>query len=102
MIRHIVLFKCKPELPPAEIESVFEALAALQNKVPGLVEFESGINNSPEGYDRGYTHAFTMGFTDEQARDAYLQHPEHAKARVVILPILQEAPEPVLVVDFSV
>ena len=102
MLRHIVLFKCKPELPQAEIESVFAALAASQKTVPDIVEFESGPNNSPEGMNRGYTHAFTMGFTDEKARDAYLLHPEHGKVRVVIRPILQETQDSVLVVDFSI
>ena len=102
MLRHIVLFKCNLELPPAEIANVFAALAALQNTVPGIVEFEFGPNNSPQGMNRGYTHAFTMGFTDKQARDAFFLNPEHGKVRALIRPILQEAPDSKLVVDFSI
>ena len=102
MIRHIVLMKCKSDAPKEEIEQVFAALAALKESIPGIVAFEAGENNSPEGVARGYTHAFTMDFVDEQARDAYLPHPEHEKVKVMIRRIRNESPESVLVVDFSI
>ena len=102
MIRHIVLMKCKPEASKEEIEQVLAALAALRERIPGIVAFEAGENNSPEGIARGYTHAFTMDFVDGQARDAYLPHPEHEKVKVLIRRILDGSPESVLVVDFSI
>jgi quinol monooxygenase YgiN len=102
MIRHIVLLKCKPETSQAEIEQVFAALAALKESISGILAFEAGENNSPEGITRGYTHAFTMDFADEQARDNYLPHPEHEKVKVQIGQILAEGNESVLVVDFSI
>jgi hypothetical protein len=102
MIRHIVLMKCKPEASEEEIEQVFAALAELKESIPGIVAFEAGENNSPEGVARGYTHAFTMDFVDEQARDTYLPHPEHEKVKIMIRRIRDESPESVLVVDFSI
>ena len=102
MIRHIVLIKCKPDVSQMEIDEVFAALAALKDTIPGILAFEAGENNSPEGIARGYTHAFTMDFADEQARDNYLPHPEHEKVKIQIGRILDESRDKVLVVDFSI
>ncbi len=102
MIRHIVLIKCKPEVSQEEIDQVFTALAALKESIPGILAFEIGENNSPEGINRGYTHAFTMDFVDEQARDAYLPHLEHEKVKIRVDQILAEGNDGVLVVDFSI
>ncbi|GAK48914.1 stress responsive alpha-beta barrel domain protein [Candidatus Moduliflexus flocculans] len=101
MIRHLVLMKCQPGIPAAQIDNLFAALAALKEKIPGILAFEGGQNNSPEGIARGYTHAFTMDFTDEQARDAYLPHAEHQNVATKIREILDGSPESVLVVDFA-
>ena len=100
MIRHLVLMKCYPDISVAQIDNVFAALAGLKEKIPGILAFEGGQNNSPEGIARGHTHAFTMDFADEQARDAYLPHPEHQKVVAQIREILDGSAESVLVVDF--
>jgi hypothetical protein len=94
--------KCKPEATKEQIKQVFTAIAALKDSIPGILAFEAGENNSPEGINRGYTHAFTMDFVDEQARDTYLPHPEHEKVKVQIGQILAEISDSVLVVDFPV
>ena len=102
MIRHLVLLKCKTEASKEDIERVLADVGALQHSIPGILAFEAGENNSPEGIARGYTHAFTMDFADEQARDNYLPHPEHEKIKVQIGRILAEGNDSVLVVDFPV
>ncbi|MDY0093828.1 MAG: Dabb family protein [Candidatus Vecturithrix sp.] len=100
MIRHIVLMKCQAKASPKDIEAMFAALAALQEHIPGILAFEGGANNNPEGLARGYTHGFTMDFADEQARDAYLPHPEHKKAQEFMRKVLDHSPDNVLVMDF--
>ena len=102
MIRHIVLMKCKPEASKGEIDNVFAALAALKDTIPGILAFEGGENNSPEGINRGYTHGFTMDFADEQTRETYLPHPEHEKVKTKIRKILDRSPDNVLVIDFPI
>jgi hypothetical protein len=102
MIRHIVLMKCQAEASQEDIEAMFAALAALQEKIPGILAFEGGANNSPEGLTRGYTHGFTMDFADEEARDEYLPHPEHKKAQEFMRKVLDNTPENVLVMDFAI
>lgn len=78
-IRHVVVFKYKSTATPDQIRQVTEAFAALRTSIPGITAFEHGVNNSPEGKNHGFTHAYVMTFTDAAARDTYLPHPEHRK-----------------------
>lgn len=76
-VRHVVVFKYKPEATEAQIREVTDAFRALQDKIPGIVDFETGVNNSPENLNQGFTHVYLLTFEDAAARDAYLPHPEH-------------------------
>jgi hypothetical protein len=78
-VRHIVVFKYKPEATPDHIRQVTDAFRDLQKKIPGITAFEDGVNNSPEKKNLGFTHVYMLTFEDVAARDAYLPHPEHAK-----------------------
>jgi Stress responsive A/B Barrel Domain len=78
-VRHVVIFKYKPEATKAQIEQVTEAFRALKGMIPGILAFEHGVNNSPEGKNLGFTHVYLLTFEDTQARDTYLPHPEHRK-----------------------
>jgi hypothetical protein len=78
-VRHVVVFKYKPDATPAQIEQVTAAFRALATSVPGITGFEDGVNNSPEGKNQGFTHVYMLTFKDAAARDAYLPHPEHKK-----------------------
>ena len=77
MIRHIVLFRARDDLRPGSLEAIYDGLAGLKTVVPGLLDFKAGPDVSPEGMQRGLTHGFTIDFTDEAARDAYLVDPDH-------------------------
>lgn len=76
-IRHVVVFRYKPTATPAQIQQVTDAFRALKDKIPGILAFEYGVNNSPEGKDQNFSHVYTMTFQDAAARDTYLPHPEH-------------------------
>jgi Stress responsive A/B Barrel Domain len=78
-VRHIVVFKYKPEATPEQVRQVTDAFRDLKNKIPGITGFEDGVNNSPEKKNLGFTHVYMLTFEDVAARDAYLPHPEHAK-----------------------
>ncbi len=77
LVRHIVVFKYKPGASPEQIQQVTQAFGALQNQIPGILAFEHGVNNSPEGLNQGFTHVYVLTFTNTEARDAYLPHPAH-------------------------
>lgn len=99
-VKHIVVFKYKSTATPAQIAEVTSAFKALKGKIPGIVSFEYGMNNSPENLNKGFTHIYLLTFTNAAARDAYLPHPEHKKFGELLtrLNVLEEP----FVVDFEV
>ncbi len=98
-VKHVVVFKYKSTATPEQIEQVTTAFKALKGKIPGIVSFEYGTNNSPENLNKGFTHVYLLTFSDAAARDAYLPHPEHKKFGALLgeLKILEEP----FVVDFE-
>jgi hypothetical protein len=97
-VRHIVIFKFKPDATEAQINQLTQEFLNLKNKIPGIVDIEYGVNNSPEGLNRGFTHIYLLTLENAAARDAYLPHPEHKKFGELVgqLGILDE----VFVVDY--
>jgi Stress responsive A/B Barrel Domain len=78
-VRHVVVFKFRPEATPAQVDTLTRAFAALKDSIPGIVSFEHGVNNSPENANLGFTHVYMLTFTSAAARDAYLVHPAHKR-----------------------
>ena len=76
-LRHVVLFGFAEKIGPDAQAEVGRRFAALAQSVPGVEAFERGENSSPEGLNKGLTHAFLLTFSSDAARDAYLIHPEH-------------------------
>ncbi|GGD56923.1 Dabb family protein [Muriicola marianensis] len=96
LLRHVVLFKFKAGASADEIAEVRKAFVDLKSKIPQIVNLEWGINNSPEGLDKGFTHCFFLTFKSEEDRDLYLPHPDHKAFGNLLGPILED----VLVVDY--
>ena len=97
-VRHVVVFKYKAGATDNQIRQVTDAFRELKKKIPGIVSFERGVNNSPEGKNLGFTHVYLLTFEDAKARDAYLPHPEHKKFGELLGKL--GAVESVFVVDF--
>ena len=96
-VKHIVFLSFKPGTTESQIEGVFDQLLDISESIPGVEDYVAGPNNSPEGKNQGFTHAFIMTFTDGAARDAYLPHPDHLKFTEAALPLVAS----VAVVDFE-
>ena len=77
IVRHVLLGRFRPGTTVEQIRVFTAGFQELTRKIDGVLSFESGVNNSPEGLNRGLTHVCVITFADEQARDAYLPHPEH-------------------------
>jgi hypothetical protein len=84
-VKHIVLLKFKNGTTEEQIGKFFEEVLDLSETVPGVDDYVSGNNCSPEGRNQGMTHAFIMTFTDVAARDAYIVHPEHERFKTMTL-----------------
>ncbi len=74
MIRHIVLFRIKPEFK-AEIPQLVKNFYGMKGKVEGLLDLEAGADFL--GSERSYDLALICTFADRAAFDAYQTHPAH-------------------------
>jgi hypothetical protein len=97
-IRHVVLVNFKTD---AKVTEIFDALKALQNKIPGIISISAGQDNSPEGLQRGHTHGFTVEFKNAAARDAYLPHPKHQKVGAMIVAAAEGGVAGITVLDWT-
>lgn len=93
---HLVSFKFKDSATKEEIKKVEDVFRALKSKVPQIKKLVWGLNNSPEGLNKGCTHAWVLTFGSEADRDAYLVHPDHREFGKLVGPLLGD----VFVVDF--
>ncbi len=96
LLRHVVMFKFKEGTSAADIRKIENAFAALPSKVDAIHDFEWGTDVSVEGKSMGFTHCFVVTFKSEEARAAYLPHPEHKKFGSIVGPHLDN----VCVVDY--
>lgn len=96
VLRHVVSFKFKEDAPSAKIDEIIAAFEALPGKIPQIQSFEWGLNNSPEGHDKGFTHVFFLTFHSEEDRSIYLPHPDHQAFGALLSPHLAD----VMVVDY--
>lgn len=90
ILRHVVLFKFKDGTSAEDIKKVEDAFHALPSKIPQIAGYEWGINNSPEGLDKGFTHVFFLSFKSEEDRAIYLPHPDHKAFGAVLGPHLDD------------
>ena len=97
-LRHVVIFKFKDGTTPEQIKEIEDAFRALPSKVPEILDFEWGTNNSPEHHAQGFTHCFFLTFRDAAARAVYLPHPAH---QAFCRRYLDDALEKACVVDFQ-
>ena len=96
LLRHIVMYKFKDGLPPAQVQEVVDAFNGLPKKIDAIASLESGTNVSLEGKSEGFTHVFVVTFRDEAGREAYLKHPAHD----AYVQVVKDKREKVIVFDY--
>ncbi|MHC2362809.1 Dabb family protein [Rhizobium leguminosarum] len=77
MILHCVFLRLKTAVTTDDKQSLFAAIVALKQVIPGILDIKYGPNVSPEGLHGGFVDGFAVTFESAEARDAYLIHPEH-------------------------
>ncbi|WP_236624609.1 Dabb family protein [Rhodopirellula sp. SWK7] len=95
-LRHVVMFGFNESSSEADIQNVVDEFVKLPGKIDSIVDFEYGVNNSPEGLNDGLTHCFLVTFADEAGREEYLPHPAHKAFVDVLKPHMAKA----VVVDY--
>ncbi|NVJ84746.1 MAG: Dabb family protein [Algoriphagus sp.] len=96
VLRHVVYFSFQEASSKEDIQQVIDAFRNLQNEIPEIKSFEWGVNSSPEGINKGLTHAFTLTFHSEEDRNTYLPHPAHKAFGEILGPHLKD----VCVIDY--
>ncbi|HBH52153.1 MAG TPA: stress responsive protein [Planctomycetaceae bacterium] len=99
--KQVMLLRFPPASDREDLATVFEAYDDLPSQVYGVVQVAAGPYTSPEGLNKGYTHAIVITFADENARDAFLDHPLHEKLRQTLTPLLAGGLADLLVFDFK-
>jgi stress responsive alpha/beta barrel protein len=89
MIRHVALFRWKPEATDEQKERVPAALATLPSTVPSIRAFTAGAD---AGINQGnFDFAVTADFDDEPGYLAYRDDPGHRQIWTdVIAPVVAE------------
>lgn len=77
VLRHAVFFSFKESSSKEDVQRIVDAFRELPSKIEEIIDFQWGVNNSPEGFNDGLTHCFLLTFKDEAGRAAYLPHDAH-------------------------
>lgn len=72
MIRHVVLLQVSDAISRAHVDEVLERLEANAMATPGIIAFVGGKKLTDSWMGQGFTHCYTIDFSDETARDIYL------------------------------
>jgi hypothetical protein len=83
-ISHIVLVSWRSDAQVAAEELIRPLIRDFVHTIPGVVSVVEGDSSSPEGLENGYEYGFVVTFASPQARDAYLDDPNHRPVAAAI------------------
>ena len=86
VLRHAVFFSFKEAASTEDVQGVADAFSQLPSKIDSIIDFQWGVNNSPEGLNDGFSHCFLLTFKDEAGRAKYLPHADHKAFGDVLRP----------------
>lgn len=92
---HIALYHWKEGAPQEKIDDALAKIAALEEKIDGIVEISCAKNESK--YAEGYTHVILVRGKNAKALADYRVHPDHDTAAKII----ESMEERGIGVDFS-
>jgi len=75
MYIHIAIFKWRTGTEAETIMRALQEVAALESKIPGVIEIAWGENESQ--FSEGYSHVVIVRGKDKDAIQAYRAHPDH-------------------------
>lgn len=103
MIRHLVALRFKDGTPEATKEALYADLAALDQRIDGVLDFQSRSNVSVEDHVvYGFRDLFWFDFRDAEVRDTYLEDEVHQAIGARIVAELEGGIKGVFVMDFAV
>ena len=88
MIQHIVLLKWKAGTTDAQVDHVFAQAEELVDGIDGVERITLGLNRGEA--DHGFTHAFILNLSGDDALTTYLNHPVRKRYVTEILNPIEE------------
>jgi hypothetical protein len=89
VLRHVALFRWKPETTAADISKVEAALHQLPSKIPCILAYRFGRDLGVQ--DGNADFALVADFTDQEGLAIYANHPDHlAVIQNLIRPIVAQ------------
>ena len=100
MVRHVALFRWKPQTTAEDVARVEEALRTLPAKIPCIQSYRFGRDLGVQEGNADF--ALVADFVDEKALETYATHPDHqAVLRERIRPILAQREAIQYVIDHA-
>lgn len=88
MIQHIVLLKWQAGTTDAQVDDVFAQAEELVRGIDGVEQVTLGRNRGEA--DHGFTHAFIVSLSDDDALATYLNHPVRDRYLTEVLSPVEE------------
>jgi hypothetical protein len=88
MIRHMVMFRKKPETDDTTLQEIMARLEGLQGQIPGLLHVRC-YRSLPSDRPVVWTFLLDSGVADAAALSAYLRHPAHVAVNDWMSPYLE-------------
>ncbi len=93
MIKHIVMWTLNDKADAPKVKTMLEAL---ENKIPGIIDIEVGIDFN--GSDAAADVVLYSTFASINDLNSYQQHPEHQ----AVIPLMQEMTISRKVTDYEI
>ncbi|THV04054.1 hypothetical protein K435DRAFT_962039 [Dendrothele bispora CBS 962.96] len=92
-------FKYKPGTTDAQKRQALDGLIKLYEENARMVNHGpvGGMNNNPEGFDKGFDVVFTVEFKSKETRDEFIPDEKHVAYKMSIMEIVED----VIVYDFE-
>jgi hypothetical protein len=103
MIRHVVLYTYRSDIPAEEIAKIYRDLQAICKRLPGQLNYTWGKYDTENGLtmNKGYTHALVCDFADRVAQKAFMEDPERtALSKHEVVPRVVGGAEGIVSFDF--
>lgn len=99
---HTVFFRLRDDAPQEAIAQFFSEMGKLktEQKIEGILSFSYGAHNGNESSSQGFTHGMSFVFADVESRDIYIPHPEHKRIKTLITPLLKDASNSIIALDW--
>jgi Stress responsive A/B Barrel Domain len=88
VIQHIVLLKWQAGTTDAQVDDVFAQAEELVRRIDGVEQVTLGRNRGTA--DHGFTHAFIVSLSDDDALASYLNHPVRERYLTEVLSPVEE------------